>query len=153
MIIMLMVLGYLMIAPISVYIITIANFIIIRDEILITAAIGKAIRYMRGSFWQTWVLIFCAVFSLAMFYMIFNAPSLILTIINTFTRHSAEAQSLSAATNNSVWYMAFGAISTLGGMLVIGPIMTCFCVFNFYNHEERHEGTSLLNRIDTLDIN
>jgi len=145
--------AFIIFIPPLTYTLIIANFIVIRDEILITAAIGKAWRYMRGSFWQTWILIFCVIFSLSMLYMIFNAPTMILTVVNTFTRRSAEAQSLSSATNNSLWYMAFGALSTLGGMLVISPILTCFCVFNFYNHEERHEGTSLLSRIDTFDKN
>jgi hypothetical protein len=144
--------GYLILIPALIYVLTVANFIVIRDEVLITAAIGKVIRYMRGNFWWTWLLMFCTLISLTMLYFLFNMPYLVLTMISTFTRRSVEARTLVAA-SNSLWYVVFGALSTLGSMLVISPIFTCFCVFNFYNHEERHEGTSLMNRIDMFDKN
>jgi hypothetical protein len=144
--------GYIILIPALVYILTVANFIVIRDEILITAAIGKAIRYMRGNFWWTWLLMFCTLISLTTLYFLFNVPYLALTIINTFTRRSVEAGNI-ATTSKSLWYVVFGALSTLGSMLIISPIFTCFCVFNFYNHEERHEGTSLMSRIDMFDKN
>jgi len=133
--------------PALVYIITVANFIVIRDEILITAAIGKTINYLRGNFWQTWIFIFCTCIALGMLYFIFNI-SLILNYINLFTRGVD-----SFSTNHSVLSMVLSTISLMGRVLIISPILTCFCIFNFYNQEERHEGTSLMNRIDTLDKN
>ncbi len=142
--------GYILAIPVMIYVFTVANFIVIRDEILITAAIGKAVQYMRGNFWWTWLLILCTGISLTMIYFLFNMPYLVLTLINTFTRRSMDAETMTTSVN-SLWYIVFGALSTLGSMLVISPIFTCFCVFNFYNHEERHEGTSLMNRIDTFD--
>ena len=49
---------YLIFIPALVYVVSVANFIVIRDEILITAAISKVWRYMRGNFLWTWLLIF-----------------------------------------------------------------------------------------------
>ena len=144
-------LAYIIFLPALIYVLSVANFIVIRDDILVTAAIGKAIRYMRGNFWWTWLLMFCTLISLTMIYLLFNTPYLVLTFINAFTRRSASINGI--APTKSLWYVVFGALSTLGSMLIISPIFTCFCVFNFYNHEERHEGTSLMNRIDLFDKN
>ena len=144
-------LAYVIFLPALIYVLSVANFIVIRDDILITAAIGKAIRYMRDNFWWTWLLMFCTIISLTMIYFLFNTPYLVLTFFNAFTRSRASLNGI--APTKSLWYVVFGALSTLGSMLIISPIFTCFCVFNFYNHEERHEGTSLMNRIDVFDKN
>ena len=144
-----MVVAYVVLIPAFVYVLSVANFIVIRDEILITAAIRKAIHYLRGSFWWTWLLMFCSLISLSMLYMLFNMPYLILTLFKGFTRHATDLAG--TTTDSSFLYVLFSALSMFGSMIIIGPIFTCFCIFNFYNQEERHEGTSLLNRIDTFD--
>ena len=53
---------------------------------------------------------------------------------------------------HSIMYLIFGALSMICQMLIIVPISTTFCVFNFYSHEEGKEGTGLMSRIDELDI-
>ncbi|HTA63721.1 MAG TPA: hypothetical protein VK835_14755 [Bacteroidia bacterium] len=136
--------------PPLIYVITVANFIVIRDEILITEAIGKALKYMRGHFWKTWLFIFCALVSLSMLYLLFSLPSVMQGFINGFTRGVRGVNTF--ATNHTLMYIIFSAVSMLGRMIIISPILTCFCVFNFYSQEESHEGTSLMNRIDTFDI-
>ena len=123
----------LVFVPAFIYIITVANFIVIRDEILITEAIGKAIKYMRGHFWQTWLFIFCALISLSMLYLLFNMPYLIQGFISGFTRRAPGTNSFAA--NHSLMYIIFSALSMLGRMILISPILTCFCVFNFYSQE------------------
>lgn len=143
--------AYIILIPALAYIVTVANFIVIRDEILITAAIGKAWRYMRGSFWWTWLLVFCTVLSLGMIYMLFNMPYTILIVFKSFTRHAVNMSQSGA--NESLMYVLFSALSMFGSMVIISPIFTSVCIFNFYNHEERHEGTSLMSRIDTFDKN
>jgi hypothetical protein len=142
----LLIIAGLILSPPLIYVITVANFIVIRDEILITEAIGKALKYMRGNFWKTWLFIFCALASLSMLYLLFNLPSVMQGFINGFTRGVNTF-----AANHTLIYIIFSAISMLGRMLIISPILTCFCVFNFYSQEESHEGTSLMNRIDTLN--
>jgi len=135
--------------PALTYVVSVANFIVIRDEILITKAIGKAWRYMRGNFWWTWLLMFCTVLSLGMIYGLFNMPYTILVVFKSFTRHAANMPQSSV--NDSILYVALSALSMFGSMVVISPIFTGVCIFNFYNHEERHEGTSLMSRIDSFD--
>jgi len=142
--------GFIFFPPL-VYIITVTNFIVIRDEILITEAIGKAIGYMRGNFWKTWLFIFCTLVSLSMLYLLFSLPSVMQGFINGFTKGVRGVNTF--ATNHTLTYIIFSAISMLGRMIIISPILTCFCVFNFYSQEESHEGTSLINRIDTFDKN
>lgn len=143
--------AYLIFIPAIAYVVSVANFIVIRDEILITKAIGKAWRYMRGSFWWTWLLMFCTVLSLAMIYGLFNMPYTILVVLKSFTRHATNVPE--SGVSGSIWYVALSALSMFGIMIVISPIFTGVCVFNFYNHEERHEGTSLMSRIDSFDKN
>ncbi|HXU25704.1 MAG TPA: hypothetical protein VN698_00625 [Bacteroidia bacterium] len=145
-----LVIGSLIIFPPMVYVITVANFIVIRDEILITEAIGKALKYMHGNFWKTWLFIFCALVSLSMLYLLFNMPYIIQGFISGFTRRAPGTNSFTA--NHSLTFIIISALSMLGRMIIISPILTCFCVFNFYSQEESHEGTSLMNRIDTFDI-
>ena len=142
---------FMVFTPAVVYLLTVANFIVIRDEVLITTAIIKAIGYLRGNFWWTWLLMFCALISLSMLYMVFNTPYFILTIFKGFTRQAADLTGSSS--DSSLLYVLFSALSMFGSMVIISPIFTCFCIFNFYNQEERREGTSLLGRIDTLDKN
>jgi hypothetical protein len=144
----LVIVGFILFPPLA-YIITVANFIVIRDEILITEAISKAFKYMRGNFWKTWLFIFCTLVSLSMLYLLFNMPYLIQGFISGFTRRAPGANSFAA--NHSLVFIIFSALSMLGRMIIISPILTCFCVFNFYSQEESHEGTSLMNRIDTFD--
>lgn len=142
--------GFILFPPLA-YILTVANFIVIRDEILITDAISKAIRYMRGNFWKTWLFIFCTLVSLSMLYLLFNMPYIIQGFISIFIRRAPGANSFAA--NHSLTFIIFSALSMLGRMIIISPILTCFCVFNFYSQEESHEGTSLMNRIDTFEKN
>jgi len=146
-----LVIGGLIIFPPMTYVVTVANFIVIRDEIMITEAIGKALKYMRGNFWKTWLFIFCTLVSLSMLYLLFSLPSVVQGFISVFTRRAPGANSFAA--NHSLMFIIFSALSMFGRMLIISPILTCFCVFNFYSQEESHEGTSLMNRIDTFDKN
>ncbi|HKC68752.1 MAG TPA: hypothetical protein VKG26_11015 [Bacteroidia bacterium] len=147
--IFLLIIAALILFPPLAYVITVANFIVIRDEILITEAIGKALKYMRGHFWKTWIFIFCVLVSLSMLYLLFNMPSFIQGFLSGFTRRGPGLNTFAA--NHSFMFIIFNAIAMFGRLVIISPILTCFCVFNFYSQEESHEGTSLMNRIDTFD--
>lgn len=141
-----LVIGCIIIFPVLLYLTNIANFLIIRDEILVTQAIRKAIDHMRGNFWWTWLLMFCVGLALATISGLFSLPLSILNITKMFIRTRGEA-----VTDSSIMYLVFGAISLIGQLLIIVPISTTFCVFNFYSHEEGKEGAGLLNRIDEID--
>lgn len=143
-----LVLSYFIIIPIIGYVVTVSYFLVIRDELIITSALSKTISYMRGHFWNTWLLMFCAVISLGMIYMLFNVPYIVLGIMQGFTRVSgAEGSSVS-----SLVHVLFGGLSMFGSMVVIAPVFATFCIFNFYSQEERREGTSLLSRLEAFDM-
>lgn len=144
-------LGLLILVPPLMYVVTVSNFIVIRDEILITEAIGKAIKYMRGYYWQTWLFMFCGMVALSMLYVLFNIPGFLYGFFGSFLRGAPGINSFSTGT--SVLFIILSAVSMLGRLVIITPILTCFSIFNFFNHEESYEGTSLMNRINMLDNN
>lgn len=102
---------------------------------------------MRGHFWSTWLFMICAVVSLTMLYFVFQMPYYILLALAPFVKNGTDF-----FTSYSIWYVLFGALAMMGVLLVINPIFTCFCVFNFYSQEEKHEGNSLLHRIENIEI-
>lgn len=142
-----LVIGLLLVLPVFVYVIYVSNYIVIRDEILITEAIGKAVRYVKGNYWWTWLLIVAVGISVATVASIFNLPLTILNLTQTFTRLSEPG----SESGGTLIYVIFGALAAVGQLLVISPVFYTFCIFNFYNHEEHHEGTGLMSRIDQLD--
>src|ERR1700756_373954 len=59
-----LVVGLLIIFPPMMYVMNAATYIVVRDEVLITVAIRKAVDYMRGHFWWTWLLMFSVMIAL-----------------------------------------------------------------------------------------
>ncbi|HXB39461.1 MAG TPA: hypothetical protein VNZ49_02895 [Bacteroidia bacterium] len=144
-----LVVGIIIIVPVLIYILYVTNYIIIRDEVMVTDAIGKAYRYVRGNFWWTWLLMVAVGICVGTAASIFSLP---ITIIN-FTKAFTRAYDSSGGTgNSSMLIIIFGALSVVGQLLVVSPILYTFCIFNFYNNEERHEGTGLMSRIDEFDV-
>ncbi|MBS1645723.1 MAG: hypothetical protein JST67_00140 [Bacteroidetes bacterium] len=139
--------AYFVFFPILLYLMVVACFLVIRDKIRITSALKKTIKYMRGHFWSTWLFMICAVVSLTMLYFVFQMPYYILLALAPFVKNGTDF-----FTSYSIWYVLFGALAMMGVLLVINPIFTCFCVFNFYSQEEKHEGNSLLHRIENIEI-
>jgi hypothetical protein len=142
-----LVIGCIIILPVVLYVVHVSNYIIIRDEVLVTVAIRKAVDYMRGNFWWTWLLMFCIGIALATISGLFSLPLSILSMAKMFTR----SMGTDSGSDHSIMYLIFGAISLVGQMLIIVPISTTFCVLNFHSHEEQKEGTGLMSRIDELD--
>ncbi|HWY37884.1 MAG TPA: hypothetical protein VNY73_04955 [Bacteroidia bacterium] len=142
-----LVIGALIALPVIFYLTYVANYIVIRDEVLITVAIRKAIDYMRGNFWWTWLLMFSLIIALSTISGLFSLPLSVLNITKMFTRGSDPA----GGSDSSIIYLIFGTLSMVAQMLILVPLSTVFCVFNFHSHEEQSEGTGLLGRIDELD--
>lgn len=140
-----LVIGLLIIVPVLIYVIYVSNYIIIRDEVLITDAFGKAWRYMKGNFWWTWLLMVAVTICVGTLASLLNLPLTILTFTKAFSR------SYDSGSDGTILYVIFGALSMIGQLMLVSPVLYTFCIFNFHNHEERHEGTGLLNRIDELD--
>jgi hypothetical protein len=143
-----LVIGMIIIFPVLIYLIYAANFIIIRDEVLVTDAISKAWRYLKGNFWWTWLLMVAASISVGVAASIFSIPISIITFARAFARLSDPS---TASEGGSMLIIIFGALSAVAQLLFVSPVLYTFCVFNFYNNEERHEGTGLMSRIDEID--
>lgn len=141
-----LVIGMIIILPVFAYVIYIANFIVIRDEILITQAIGKAIRYLKGNFWWTWLLVVAVSIAAGTLVSIFTIPLSIINVTTTFTRAYDGSGS-----DHSIMIIIFGALSMVAQLMFVTPILYTFCILNFYNHEERHEGSGLMDRINQMD--
>jgi hypothetical protein len=142
-----LVVGCIIIIPLLMYVVNAATYIVIRDEVLITVALRKTVDYLRGNFWWTWLLMLCVLLALGTISTLFNLPITLMSLTKMFTRGVTE----STGSSHSVLYLVFGAVSFIGRMLVIVPISTAFCIFNFYSHEEQHEGNGLMSLIDKLD--
>jgi len=143
-----LVIGMIILMPVLIYVLYVTNYIVIRDEVLVTEAFGKAWRYVKGNYWWTWLLMVAVTICLGTAASIFNLPITIITFSKAFTRLTEPG---SATSGNSLLIIIFGAISMIGQLLMITPLLYTFCIFNFYNHEEHHEGTGLMSRIDEMD--
>lgn len=142
-----LVIGLLIVFPPMMYVLNAATYIVARDEVLITVAIRKAMNYMKGNFWWTWLLMVSVMIALATISGLFSLPLSILSMMQVFTRNAGGEN----GSDHSIMYIIFGAISLIAQMLVTIPISTMFCILNFYSHEEQQEGTGLMGRIDELE--
>lgn len=145
-----LVFGLLILMPVFIQIVYSAFYLVVRDEILITEAFVKATRYVRGNFWWTWLLMVAVGICVATVGSLFSLPLSIVSMVQTFTRLSDPG---SGETASTLVYVILGAVSVVGQLLVVSPVFYTFCIFNFHNQEERHEGSGLMNRIDQLDAN
>jgi len=143
-----LVIGLLIVTPVLMYILYVTNYLIIRDEVLVTEAFAKAWRYAKGNFWWTWLLMVAVTICLGTLLSLFSLPLTIINFSQAFTRISDP----NSGSDSSLLIIIFGALSMVGQLLVFTPLLFTFCIFNFHNHEERHEGTGLMSRIDDLDV-
>ena len=56
------------------YTIAAANYLVLRDKILITVAFQKAWGYMKPNFWWTWLIVVCSALMVGIMGAIFNIP-------------------------------------------------------------------------------
>ncbi len=136
-------LAYFIFLPMVAYILSVSNYLVIRDEILITEALGKVFRYMKGNFWWTWLYMVCAGLCCLILLMVLYIPYFIYAIFGGLTRGGSSSE-------NSIFFVIAGTFLYAGSMLVINPIFLSFGIFNLYSQEEKKEGRGLLDRIDEI---
>jgi len=142
-----LVVGALLAGPQLAYAIIAGNYLVLRDEILITAAISKAWRYMRGNFWWTWLIVVVGSLIVGVISVVFTLPMTILTVFNTVTRMNTDV-----ASNNTVLYVVLGTLTILGPQLLT-PITRLFSVLTYHSYEEAEEGTAIKEKIDQMGTN
>ncbi len=143
---MAIVIGLLIMGPQISYAFIAANYLVLRDKILVTTAYKKAWNYMSGNFWWTWLIVVCASLVVGILGFIFNVPMTILTVAKTFSRINQETTD-----NNSILYMIVGTIAIFGPQL-LRPITTLFCVLTYHSYEEAQEGSALKEKIDQVGM-
>lgn len=139
--------GMLILGPPIAYAITAGNYLVLRDEVSIIDGTRKAWDYMRGNFWWTWLIVVVAALIVGIVGAIFGAPMSILTMVNTFSRLSAD----SVSETSSIVYIILGTIAIFGPQLLVS-ITTLFSVLAFHSYEELEEGTMLKDKISQIGV-
>lgn len=126
------------------YTIAAANYLVLRDKILITVAFQKAWGYMKPNFWWTWLIVVCSALMVGIMGAIFNIPMMVVSMMNNFSRFNQ-----SPTDSSSVLYIVLGAIAILGPKLLT-PITSLFYVLTYHSHEETKEGAALSEKINQI---
>lgn len=142
------VVGLLLIWPNLSYALRNASYLVLKDEISILAAIKKTFRYMRGHWWSTWGIVFCASMIIGLASLVFTMPQAVYNMMNTFSRMRAD----SGDDDNSITLIVL-AIIAMVGQYTLMPLFNVFCALIYHSHEEEEEGTALKSKIDEIGLN
>lgn len=142
-----LIVGILLLGPPLYYALVSGNYLVIRDRILITSAVSKAWKYMRGNFWWTWLIVVVSTMMVGIMGFIFGLPMAIMQIIDNpvFNRNYDGGES------NLVLYVILGIIATIGPQL-LSPITVLFNVLAYHSYEETEEGSGLKDKIDEITL-
>lgn len=149
-IVLVIIFGGLIYAPILTYYLSAGFFVVVRDEKLIMAGFGKVRNYMPGNFWWTWLVMLVAMISLSILQVVFNLPAAVISMTETFTRvrQMADGSGVAGSDHSVLLIICY----TVGRFLTTCSfaIMHLICAFNFLGNEEKHEGKGMIGRIDEI---
>lgn len=148
---MLMLMGALFVfMPVLSYIPVAAFFVCQRDGLGIFTAISKVFKYMKGNFWNTWIVSFIALLTNSILSAIIRLPAMIMNFIDTLTRSSTLDNYTMISSSPSTATTIVTIISTLlsFGVLCIYHLM---CIYHYGNLEESKEGSAMLDKINAID--
>lgn len=143
-----LIIGLLIIWPNLSYAIRNASYLVLKEEISILAAISKTFKYMRGHWWSTWGIVFCASMIIGLASLVFTMPQAIYNMMNTFSRMRAD----SGDSDNSITLIVLAVIAMVGQYTLM-PLFNIFCALIYHSHEEETEGTGLKSKIDEIGLN
>lgn len=109
------------------------------------ASIRRAFQLMRGNYWWTWVIMFCAIIVLYVLIIIFSLPQIIYQLTLTFSHFSGTTEDPEI----SVPFIAVTTICTFLNTILYSVIQV-LCGFHYYSLAEKKDGTGLLDRIDEI---
>ena len=135
--------------PIISFIPMAAIFVCQRDGIAIFAAIKKVFYYMKGNFWNTWVVMVVGFLTYMVMGAIVQIPMFIVAIITAFSRIKVNNGSGMTEEGTSIVLVAVISICTLlsHGVRVVLNLMVLYQ----YNHlEEKKEGLSIIDKINQI---
>ncbi len=141
---------FLIFGPVLGFIPMAAIFVCQRDNISIFAAIRKVMFYMKGNFWNTWLVSFVGILTYTIMASIVQIPLMIITLMTTFSRMKVLGGNALAEDSNSILLIAVTAISSLlsHGVLVIYHLIV---VYQYSNLEEKKEGVAIIDKINQIN--
>jgi len=130
------------------YVIRNAGYLVLKDEILILTAIAKTFRYMKGHWWSTWGIVFCASMIIGLASLVFTVPQALYNMANSLSRLRME----NPESDSSITLIILSIIAMVGSYTLM-PLFNVFCALIYHSHEEEEEGTGLKSRIDEIELN
>ena len=136
--------GLLLVFPQLGFIFTASYLAGIKERINAFSAIGRTWNLMKGYFWWTWLIMFCAYLTYIVLSFAFTLPQIVLTIITTFTNIKGGN---SSSYSNAL--MIVSSIATFCSTLLYS-VFYIIAAFHYFSLAEKKEGTGLLERIDEI---
>lgn len=125
-----------------------ASYLVLKDEISILTAIAKTFRYMRGHWWSTWGIVFCASMIIGLASLVFTIPQALYNLGNSLSRMRMETPE----SDSSITLIILSVIALVGSYTLM-PLFNVFCALIYHSHEEETEGTGLKSKIDEIGLN
>lgn len=141
---------YFILLPILSYIGISSVFVCQRDNLNIFSSIGKTLRYMKGNFWNTWLVGFVAFILYAVLLFLTILPFYFGLILSFFSRMKDMAMNGETEGVSSLYLVLFTSLVVLLGTFSVS-VYYLLNIFHFGNLEERKEGSSMLDKINTIE--
>jgi hypothetical protein len=109
------------------------------------SAIKRSLELMRGNYWWTWLIMFCAVIALYVLVIIFSLPQIVYQLVITFSHVRGNLED----PGSSAPFVIITAVCTFLATIVFS-IIHILSGFHYYSLAERKDGAGLLSRIDEI---
>jgi hypothetical protein len=140
---------FLIFGPILSFVPMATIFVCQRDRIPIFEGIRKVLYYLKGNFWNTWMISFVGILTYTIMAGIVQIPLAIISVITTFSNMKGGEGNSSGSDSTSIILVVATAISTLlsyGVMVIYHLIIT----YQYTSLEEKKEGVSILDKINQI---
>lgn len=144
---LLMFLAFFAYLPVLAYQVPASMFVVVRDGGSGVEGWSKVMKYLRGNFWWTWLIMTVAVISLYIVNILFTLPATIVALMGSLTR--ARYSDGAVASDHSLLLVALYTFAIFMSYFT-STIYLVLTTFNFLGHEEKSEGTGLFSKIDEI---
>ncbi len=131
-------------SPVLLFMMVAAFFVIQRDRLNLFSALAVVSRYLKGNFWNTWVLGFLAILTYSLMSFVVQLPAFVLKMKVIFKRGAEGFQAEMTATELAV--TVIGALLTM----LVAALFYLLCIFHFSSLEEKKEGHLLREKISQI---
>lgn len=138
--------AFLLLFPVVIYFFPAGYFVVVRDRINIFSSLGKVRRYLKGNYWWTWLILFLAGIAMYIIQIMFTLPATIVVLVSTFSRMGNMDMEPSGPSLTVIILYTFAMFFSF----ISSSFLLVLCAFNFLGHEEKHEGTGLMSRIEEI---